>query len=141
MFDRAAYERYDAEAKEVVSRCLVARGHIILDDTESFGVDIRTDKGAHEVEVKLGWEGEWPWAWPDVQIPYRKQRLHREEVWHWILNKDMKLARVVNSRECTGDRVRELNAGRGDGEKFFAIPLEYTYLFEIGDYGITRRYS
>lgn len=127
MFDKKAYNSYDEPAKQAVINYLQQNGVEVTYKEEDFSADIETTNGiAHEVEVKAVWDGEWNSRWKDVQIPYRKIKLLEkyDTIYFWVLHKTCKAAWLIDGKDLCEDNTRRINAGRGNNEKFFFVPIE-----------------
>jgi hypothetical protein len=82
-----------------------------------------------EVEVKLGWEGDWNPKWSEIRLPERKSRLlekHRGNTGvlnFYIISGDWKHMWCINETQLTQESLAEAK-GRWiqKGELFFHIP-------------------
>jgi len=133
-FSRADYEAYDSPAREALVSYLEAKGHTIVNNEETFNVDVVSQKGGYtyfnEAEVKTAWTSDWPVEWKEIRIPERKQRLldkHSSEngvLNFYVFRPDFKQAWRIKDTQLTQDSLR---VARGryitHGEKFFHIPF------------------
>ena len=133
-FDRNLYDRSDNKSKNVISKYLRSKNHIITNVKEKFSCDIESisEDGTlcfSETEIKYSWKGEWPDSWKDVRIPYRKQRLINKiekNLTFYVLRADCKEAWVITdiSLKKYADIIEMPNRYVPEGEKFFCTPVD-----------------
>lgn len=141
-FSRSLYNAVDGPAKEALVKHLETQGHNISSTEENYYVDVVSRKDGqmyfNEVEVKLGWTGDWNPAWKEIRIPERKSRL---------LEKYKDITGYLNFYIISGDwqhmwRIKDslllqenLKEAKGryikKGEKFFHIPYTEAELIKL----------
>ena len=148
-FDPVAYKKSDGLAKECITKYLERVGHDVLPPEEDYGVDLQStywDGGIlhehyHEVEMKHMWEGEWPTAWKDIHIPFRKQRLlnkvydkdQEANFYFYIIRGDCKVAWRMDATIVKDSPVVEVpNRAVRKGEYFFKVPVDKAELIDLG---------
>ena len=137
-FDRNLYIKADSRGKDVISSWLTKQGHSITKAKETYSCDIVTEKNGithnTEVEIKFSWKGEWPNAWDEIRIPYRKEKLlSKDNLTFYVLRSDCKQAWAISAdtiknvatvKEASNRYIRK-------GEKFFHIPVQHAQLLEM----------
>ena len=137
-FDRSLYNKADTRGKDVISSWLTEHGHSITNTKENYSCDIVTEKNGvthnTEVEIKFSWKGEWPNAWDEIRIPYRKENLlSKDNLTFYVLRSDCKQAWAISAdtiknvatvKEASNRYIRK-------GEKFFHIPVQHAQLLEM----------
>jgi|TARA_X000001382_G_C3138115_1_gene168607 hypothetical protein len=147
-FDPVAYKKSDTLAKDCITEYLLSLGHTVLDINEDYGVDLSSIlDGAdykHEVEMKHMWEGDWPTAWKDINIPFRKNRLLTQvygnkgenkdvEFYFYIIRGDCKKAWKMHGTVVQNSPVVEVpNRAVRKGEYFFKVPVAKAELIDLG---------
>ena len=139
-FSRALYEAYDEPARNALVAYLESKGHTVVNNEESYNVDVVSQKGGltyyNEVEVKTAWKGDWPTHWAEVRLPERKKRLkdkHTDGVLNfYIFRPDFKQAWRIKDTLLTDESLKEAK-GRyiHKGEKFFHIPYTEAELIKL----------
>ena len=137
-FSQHLYNQFDHPAKNLISNYLQSVGWDVSDE-ETFGPDLVATKGNrkcyHEVEIKLGWKGEWPENWRTIQIPARKARLLHgvKKLTFWVISNDKTQAWAMSSKVVVGSiQTIVKNYYVEDGELFFQIPIEKAILVRFG---------
>lgn len=141
-FSKTMYDLVDTPSKETLVKYLESQGHTISSTEENYYVDVVSRKEGkmyfNEVEVKLGWKGDWNPAWEEIRIPERKARL---------LDKYQDISGFLNFYIISGDwkhmwRIKDslltpesLKVAKGrwikPGEKFFHIPYKQAELITL----------
>jgi hypothetical protein len=143
-FSRQRYDAADTPAKDKIISYLKANGHTILDATEDFSVDIKSQKEDNtyfsEVEIKYAWRGDWNPRWEEIRIPYRKHKLinrvhsleNKPFFNFYILRKDLQYAWRIKDFVVEESEVKEAK-GRNilKGEHFFHIPVNKAELVKL----------
>jgi len=126
-FSKELYEQNDKDAKIAVRLKLDDMG-VYTFSKEDYSADIKAiHRINHEVEVKLGWESDWPISWKTIHIPERKSKLidGGDWVFFWVLRSDYKEAWVINSKLMNKSMLKEIpNKEISSGELFYDIPIE-----------------
>ena len=147
-FDPTLYKVSDKLAKDSLTKYLVALGHDVNEHKERMGVDLESSLAAgavripylHEVEIKFLWEDEWPEAWKDINIPFRKKRLidkvysenDKARFSFYILRGDCKVAWKIDGQVVKGSPVVEVpNRQVRSGEYFYKVPLDKAELITL----------
>ena len=143
-FDPIAYKQADSKAKECITNYLISLGHTVFDTEENFGVDVMStlENTAynHEVEMKHMWEGDWPTAWKDINIPFRKNRLIVQvfdndsfaNFYFYIIRGDCEVAWRMDANVVKASPVIEVpNRAVKEGEYFFKVPVDKAELIEL----------
>jgi len=126
-FSKTLYEKADSKAKNIMRTYLEKQGHKLKKDVEQYYCDIEgMDGHGWEVEIKYSWKKEWPEAWEDVRIPYRKNRLLKqkgeENITFYVLNSECKQAwEITGEVVAAADQVEVPNRFVPEGELFFSI--------------------
>ena len=134
--------------RDCITEYLLSLGHTVLDINEDYGVDLSSIlDGAdykHEVEMKHMWEGDWPTAWKDINIPFRKNRLLTQvygnkgenkdvEFYFYIIRGDCKKAWKMHGTVVQNSPVVEVpNRAVRKGEYFFKVPVAKAELIDLG---------
>ena len=141
-FSKTMYDLVDKPSKETLVKYLESQGHTISSTEENYYVDVVSRKGGHmyfnEVELKVGWTGDWNPQWKEIRIPERKSRL---------LDKYSDVTGFLNFYIISGDwkhmwRIKDsllltesLKEAKGryikKGEKFFHIPYTQAELIVL----------
>lgn len=133
-FDRKLYNEVNDLSIKAVKKYLKAAGHKIISTKEKYAADIETSfngtRHLIEVEVRMGWTGDWPSNWPNVRVPERKKKLldqsEREEkpLTFLYLNRDFTKAWKVDGDVVKDSPLEEVpNRFVAKGEYFFIIPV------------------
>ena len=146
-FDPALYKISDKLGKDSLTTYLISEGHDVRRG-EKMGVDLESSLPAggvcipyhHEVEIKFMWEGDWPTAWKDINIPFRKKRLidsvygknDKARFYFYILRGDCKVAWKIDGHAVKSSPVVEVpNRHIKSGEYFYKIPLTKAELISL----------
>ena len=146
-FDPKSYQRSDRKAKDCITKYLKSLGHTVLATKEDYSVDLTSTLNGvtykHEVEMKHVWDGEWPSAWKDVNIPFRKKRLLTQvygsedskdiKFYFYIIRGDCKKAWKMDALIVQNSPVVEVpNRAVRKGEYFFKVPVAKAELIDLG---------
>lgn len=141
-FSRALYNAYDAPARDKLVSYLTTKGHVIVSNSEDYGVDVVSQKHGYtylnEAEVKTGWDGDWPTHWTEIRIPQRKQRLldkhhgDKNVLNFYVFSRDLTQAWRIRDTLLTQECLAEAK-GRyiKPGELFFHIPYKSAELVKL----------
>ena len=149
-FDPALYKVSDKLAKDSMIKYLTSQGHDVKKVEERMGVDLESFLPAggvripyhHEVEIKFMWDGDWPTAWKDINIPFRKKRLidsiYGKDVnarfYFYILKGDCKVAWQIDGKVVQNSPIVEVpNRHLRSGEYFYKVPLEKADLITLDE--------
>tara|TARA_R110001583_G_scaffold142729_1_gene294897 strand:+ start:524 stop:1006 length:483 start_codon:yes stop_codon:yes gene_type:complete len=146
-FSKDEYDKADVPAKKHMIGWLNKNiPDLIIKSDENYGFDIRghldsnSNNYFYEVEVKWGWEGEWPPHWKELRIPYRKKRLldkwqkdySEDDLTFVVFRSDFKKAWHVPADILLESEVKEAyNKNIAKGEKFFHILTESVYQVDM----------
>lgn len=133
-FSKEAYDENDARGKKAIRDFLDSKG-IPTVVHEDYGPDIKALLEAFcEVEIKRGWEGEWPQNWGKVRIPARKKRLFKDgkRIIFFVLNNDCTKAFRVFSSDIKDEYLENIpNSWSPEGEMFYNIPKDVGVFMDI----------
>jgi len=146
-FDKDLYNKADTAAKKHMIGWLEhtqPKCTVNSDETTYFDLTVKTDDGGasqlYEVEIKYAWKTEWPEAWTELRIPFRKKRLldkwkekHGSSLLTFIVfNHDCSKAWHVDANTVLESEVKEApNKNVRKGELFFHIPVEQAYQVDM----------
>lgn len=132
-FNEQAYIACDSKAKSAIRDYLDSKG-VLTNIKEDYGPDIQSwQKVWHEVEIKSGWNNEWPPSWKTVHIPSRKKKyLERGKVMFWVLNKTCDRAILIDGKHLEDDYLEVIpNKRYPEGEYFYDIPIHLTKFVDL----------
>jgi hypothetical protein len=140
-FNQGLYNKADHKAKDVIRSYLQSKGKSLLESEENYFCDIEEEGGqSWEVEIKYSWKGEWPTAWKDVRIPYRKKRLldkvGSDMLTFFVLNSECKKAWEIPGIVVEQANVVEVpNRYVPEGELFYSIEVSDAKLVDMNSKG------
>ena len=119
---------HDAEAKEAVRQFWIKLGYACVENPDQYGVDLLVEgkgrKFGCEVETKTGWHGP-EFKFPNLRIPFRKQKFTDDRVSFFVLNSGRTHAAVVSRQKLLKSLVVQVkNMMVPMGAYFYEINLQ-----------------
>jgi hypothetical protein len=119
---------HDAEAKAIAQQFWIKLGYTCVENPDQYGVDLLVEgkgrKFGCEVETKTGWHGP-KFEFPNLRIPFRKQKFTDDRVTFFVLNSGRTHAAVVSRQKLLKSPVVQVkNKMVPMGDYFYEIDLE-----------------
>ena len=138
-FNRKTYDECDPRAKAGLLKIHKALQHTIVNEKETMGPDLVTEKDGityySEGEIKLSWKtDEWNKTWKDVRIPGRKQRLVKnyDNLTFYVFNRAANYCWKVESEDLTNDMLQIPDEWwNKNKEEFYVVPVEKATLMKV----------
>jgi hypothetical protein len=138
-FNRQTYDECDPRAKAGLLKIYEREGHAIVNEKETMGPDLVTEKGGityySEGEIKLSWKtDDWNSSWKDVRIPGRKKRLvdNYENLTFYVFNKAATRCWKIESKSLSDTMLQTPDEWwNKNKEEFYVVPVEKATLMEV----------
>jgi len=119
---------HDAEAKAIAQQFWIKLGYTCVENPDQYGVDLLVEgkgrKFGCEVETKTRWHAP-KFEFPNLRIPFRKQKFTDDRVTFFVLNSGRTHAAVVSRQKLLkSPEVQVKNKMVPMGDFFYEIDLE-----------------
>jgi len=139
-FNQQTYNDNDQIAKDIFSSYIKSKGHFIVSNEETYGIDIITSKDKKEFKFELEMSSvdfnETNYKYPYVHFLGRKKKMLTKEgdYWYVIISSNQEYALMAKASKIFQDDnylVKYAGNGRDGVDEFYQLPMNQVKFFKI----------
>jgi hypothetical protein len=141
-FNQASYDENDAKAKAIFSSYITSKGHTVITDEESYGVDIITSKNKKEFKFELeissiNFTNENDFPYDNIHFLGRKKKMmdRQGNYFYIIISTNLEYAVMAQAKYIFKQEnyiTKYAGNGRDGVDEFYQLPKNQVKFFKIG---------
>jgi hypothetical protein len=140
-FNQASYDENDAKAKAIFSSYIQSKGHTVITDEESYGVDIITSKNKKEFKFELeissiNFTNENDFPYDNIHFLSRKKKMmdRQGNYFYIIISTNLEYAVMAQAKYIFKQEnyiTKYAGNGRDGVDEFYQLPKDHVKFFKI----------